>query len=745
MKRILIVEDEAISALDLKRKMEVWGFEVVGMVSYGEDAIEKALESKVDLILMDIMLKGEIDGITAHKEISKHQDIPVIYLTAYGDMETTRRAQETVPENYLLKPVDDRELKFAVEMALYKNELKLKINESNQRYQELLDKMKRAVIKVQVKNQGEIFIIKDINPAGEKMVKLKREDILDRDISSFFRGIDGDKLLQLFKKAYFTGDFLQSPVMRYSDENLDLWVEAFIYLLPSGEIMAIFEDRTQELKTKKELEKIQSNLSTLMENTKDCIWSTDLDSKVLYLNKAFKEYFHRVYNYQLQEGDNITESVPSSVKDNWKLLLERVKKGEQFSITHQHQEGQKPNYYSIFINPIFQDDQITGASFVARNITSWKEKEYKIRNQANLLHNIHEGIIVLDRGLQIKSWNQAAQKIYGWTQSEVKGRSEKDVLNTRFQDDTWEKVKEILKDKGIYEGEALQKDYHNQLLTVHLHINTYQDENNQPGYIMLIRDISRQKKAEKKTKEQKVFYEQILNSINDGIIVTDSEDRIQFINQGMYHLADSKGADYSLVHILEDFKKETIQEFAPYYLKARETLQNVEYDAIKVVTPGGRKSYQSGWMIPRLIDGEYQGMICTIDDVTRQRKAEMELQISKKYYESLFENNSSPTLIFDNNGLIIKMNKEAETITGYNRKEMVDKVFWMELVSEKDLPRMREYNKKRQKGDPTVPSKYRFRFYNKKKEIVVALANVVVLPGNKETMVSIIDITDYQN
>ncbi len=745
MKRILIVEDEAISALDLKRKMEVWGFEVVGVVSYGEEAIEKALESKLDLILMDIMLKGEIDGIMAHKEISKHQDIPVIYLTAYGDMETTRRAQETVPENYLLKPVDDRELKFAVEMALYKNEIKLKINESNQRYQELLDKMKRAVIKVQLKNQGETFIIKDINPAGEKMVKVKREDILGRDISSFFRGIDGDKLLQLFKKAYFTGDFLQSPVMRYSDENLDLWVEAFIYLLPSGEIMAIFEDRTQELKTKKELEKIQSNLSTLMENTKDCIWSTDLDSKVLYLNKAFKEYFNRVYNYQLQEGDNITESVPSPVKDNWKLILERVKKGEQFSITHQHQEGEKPNYYSIFINPIFQEDHITGASFVARNITSWKEKEYKIRNQANLLHNIHEGIIVLDRYLQIKSWNQAAHKIYGWTQTEVKGQSEKDILHTRFQEDTWEKVKEILKDKGIYEGEALQKDRHNQLLMVHLHINTYQDENNQPGYIMLIRDISRQKKAEKKTKEQKIFYEQILNSINEGIIVTDSEDRIKFINQGMHYLADSKGADYSLVHILEGFNKETIHEFAPYYLQARETLQNLEYEAIKVVTPGGRKSYQSGWMIPRLIDGEYQGMICTINDVTRRIKAEKSLAKSKNYYETLFENNSSPTLIFDNNGFIIKANKEAETITGYSRREMVDKMTWMELVTKKDLPRLRQYNKKRQKGDVDVPDKYTFQFYNKKKEIVDALATVVVLPENKETMVSIIDITDYQN
>ncbi|MBU4535653.1 MAG: PAS domain S-box protein [Euryarchaeota archaeon] len=215
---------------------------------------------------------------------------------------------------------------------------------------------------------------------------------------------------------------------------------------------------------------------------------------------------------------------------------------------------------------------------------------------------------------------------------------------------------------------------------------------------MLARDISRQKKAEEKTTEQKIFYEQILNSIHDGIIVTDGEDRIEFINQGMYHIAHSKGEDYSRVHILEGFKEETIPEFAPYYMKARKTLQNVQYDAIKVETPGGRKTYQSGWMIPRLRDGEYQGMICTINDVTRRQKAENAQEKSKNYYETLFENNSSPSLIFNNKGLIKKVNKETETITGYSRKEMVDMMTWMELVSEKDLPYMREYNKKDKKG-----------------------------------------------
>lgn len=121
MARVLIVEDEGIGAMDLKYTLEAMGHEVVYVASRGEEAIEKSSEMLPDLVLMDIILKGDIDGITAAEEIRK-LDIPLIYLTANSENATQERALATKPRGYILKPFENRELKETVESALKQTE-----------------------------------------------------------------------------------------------------------------------------------------------------------------------------------------------------------------------------------------------------------------------------------------------------------------------------------------------------------------------------------------------------------------------------------------------------------------------------------------------------------------------------------------------------------------------------------------------------------------------------------------------
>jgi CheY-like chemotaxis protein len=115
--RVLIVEDEGIGAMDLKYTLEALGHEVIYIASRGEEAIEKSLEMLPDLVLMDIILKGDIDGITAAEELRKF-DIPFIYLTANSENATQKRALATKPQGYILKPFENKELKETVESAL---------------------------------------------------------------------------------------------------------------------------------------------------------------------------------------------------------------------------------------------------------------------------------------------------------------------------------------------------------------------------------------------------------------------------------------------------------------------------------------------------------------------------------------------------------------------------------------------------------------------------------------------------
>jgi len=121
MEKILIVEDDTITALTIQGRLKQFGYEIVGKASTGEDAIEKAKELRPDLVLMDIHLKGPIDGIQAAETVYGVHNIPVIYLTAFSDEKTLERAQKTSPFGYIVKPFTDDTLRTTLKMALLKD------------------------------------------------------------------------------------------------------------------------------------------------------------------------------------------------------------------------------------------------------------------------------------------------------------------------------------------------------------------------------------------------------------------------------------------------------------------------------------------------------------------------------------------------------------------------------------------------------------------------------------------------
>lgn len=123
--QILVVEDENIVARDLQQTLRTLGYGVPVMASSGEEAIEKAAATRPDLVLMDIKLKGRLDGVAAAEEIGDRLDIPVVYLTAYADEQTLRRAKVTEPFGYLLKPFDERSLHAAIEVALHRHRMQM--------------------------------------------------------------------------------------------------------------------------------------------------------------------------------------------------------------------------------------------------------------------------------------------------------------------------------------------------------------------------------------------------------------------------------------------------------------------------------------------------------------------------------------------------------------------------------------------------------------------------------------------
>jgi len=120
-RKVLVVEDERIVALDIKNRLESLGYGITGIVHSGEDAVVHARDHRPDIVLMDIMLEGHMDGIEAARVIQGEYEIPVIFLTAYSDEITIQRAKLSEPYGYILKPFEGRDIHTVVEMALYKH------------------------------------------------------------------------------------------------------------------------------------------------------------------------------------------------------------------------------------------------------------------------------------------------------------------------------------------------------------------------------------------------------------------------------------------------------------------------------------------------------------------------------------------------------------------------------------------------------------------------------------------------
>jgi diguanylate cyclase (GGDEF)-like protein/PAS domain S-box-containing protein len=178
--KIVIVEDDAIIGRHIQVSLKRLGYTVLAVFLSGEEAIAQIGPLNPDLILMDISLAGEIDGVEAARLIHSHYNIPIIYLTAFADQQTLQRAKITDPFGYLLKPFDERILKITVEMALYKYQMERRLIESEELLRTLVENQGEGVAIV---NPEGVFIF--CNPALYLIFDVPRGQLVGRNISEF--------------------------------------------------------------------------------------------------------------------------------------------------------------------------------------------------------------------------------------------------------------------------------------------------------------------------------------------------------------------------------------------------------------------------------------------------------------------------------------------------------------------------------------------------------------------------------
>lgn len=183
--QILVVEDEAIIARNIQRELNSMGYTVPAIAASGEEALQKAAETHPDLVLMDISLKGSMDGVETCQRIQEHLDVPIVYLTGYADEQTLERAKKTGPFGYLLKPYEEKELQTTIEIALHKHKVDAARREMQQALASTLQSIGDAVLVADA--TGRVSIL---NRAAERLTGWSQEDAVGKELLDVFPLLD---------------------------------------------------------------------------------------------------------------------------------------------------------------------------------------------------------------------------------------------------------------------------------------------------------------------------------------------------------------------------------------------------------------------------------------------------------------------------------------------------------------------------------------------------------------------------
>ncbi|MGE5499308.1 MAG: ATP-binding protein [Syntrophothermus sp.] len=303
--KILVVEDENIVAIDIKRRLANLGYDVVGVLSSGEEAVLKCGELGPDLILMDIMLEGKIDGIEAAVQIKHKYSVPVIFLTAYTDEKTIQRAKIAEPFGYILKPFEVRDLRSTIEIAIYKASTQRQLKESEQWLNVTLKSIGDAVIAIDSDKK-----IKFMNPLAEKLTEISQTEAIGKQLDEVYKvvnEISDEDLICLLSNSLpeRLEDLLKSKMLIAGDSMIPIEDSQSEIKNDNGDIIGsviTFRDVSKRRAVEAAIVASRNYYLSLFEEFPTLIWRTGDDGRFNYFNHEWLEFTGRNIENEIEFG-----------------------------------------------------------------------------------------------------------------------------------------------------------------------------------------------------------------------------------------------------------------------------------------------------------------------------------------------------------------------------------------------------------------------------------------------------------
>lgn len=542
---ILIVEDNRVIAEDIKLSLNKMGYKVCAIIAYGEKLVSVAEEMKPDLVLMDIMLKGRMNGIDAARLLKDRFDIPVVYLTAYADEDILQRAKMSEPNGYIIKPFDEKDLKVAVEIALYKHHMERKLKESKEWFATTLSSIGDAVIATDSKG-----VVSFLNSVAEELTGWKEDEAIGKPLTEVFHIVNefsrepvDDPVQKVIQTGLVVGLANHTVLISKDGRKLPIKDSGAPIQNNRGDLVGVvmvFQDITKARKTEIALKKSEAYYRSLISNLHEDILVINRNYEITDVNNTFL----------ISTGHNRTDVIgrfcheiahaynkPCHEVGEECMLKDVFESGKPCSTIHKHQnkDGLKV-YVDITLSPLKDSDgKVTHVIEAVRDITdlmhtkvALQESEEKYRT---LVESSTDAILMLNKDRVIVSCNQACLVLFGYERKEMEGQPARMIHPSDESFNSFGKASyPAIENYGTYttELEILHKD--GSLIPVETTTSLLKSSDaSKGGYVAILRDITKRRQAD----EYRIRLETAIEQAAEGVMITDAEGMIQYVNPAL--------------------------------------------------------------------------------------------------------------------------------------------------------------------------------------------------------------------
>ncbi len=642
------------------------------------------------------------------------------------------------------------------------------LRKREERYRNILDSMEEAYFEVDLKGNLTFF-----NTTAVKRLGYTNEEVMGMSFHQFVDEENAKKVFEGYHKVFLTGE----PIKGFDWELVTgtgerIAVESSVTLnrgekgAPIG-FKGIVRDISDRKKAEQALRESEEKYRTILERIEEAYSEIDLAGKFTFMNESLC----RILGYSREElmgMNNRDFTTPEMAKRAFQMFNEIYKTGSQRTMVDYEiirKDGTK-RFIDLSASLMREPSgNPIGFRCVGRDVTERILAEQKVRESDRryrmLAENVHDAIWTMDLDMQFTYVSPSSIRLTGFTPEEMLGMSLRQYLGPESFDLTeLVLVEELTKGRSIepfdpnrsrtVELEMLHKD--GGTVWIEFMATFRRDIQGIPIEILgVARDISKRKKAEEALRESEKQYRLLAENARDVIWVLDLKLRHQYVSpsvmrlrgytpeEAMKQTLDMFLTPESYQRVMDMVAKEF--EFEKSGQKhGKEWARNIELEMIC-------KDGSTVWteVTVNLIfgdNGRLMGLLGITRDITDRKKAEVALKQSEGLYRTIFENTATSNIIVSEDTIIHLANTNFETMTGYSKSELEGKMSWTFFVVKEDLERMKRYHKMRRFEPGSAPSNYEFRYTNRNGEVRDLYMSVAVIPGTKDSVASMIDITE---